>query len=481
MDVSKTFIIHERNVSNMKITITNFGPIKHFSYDLTKDIIVTFGDNNIGKSYAMQVVYLLLKSLTEIADYSYGYIRFGYTSQYKYTYGYHDTLKETIVKFSKSSDYTMDITKQINAAALDDISDKLINSFANSCEKTFGNFNGIFDQKPVIIMEIGKYSVKIAFAEEQPIQATIYTTPTYLKRATSDFHKSRNSKGKLDVYYYNDIDTPLSIMSDQINQAMMAFYNTVVKNIGSVYFLPASRSGIYSGMSAFSSIIAELSKNKAMLTRKIELPGISEPISDYFLKLSNIRGKENADFSEVYQEIEDKILHGRVRFNRSRNTLVYSPEGVDHEFEMTEVSSMVSEISPIVAFLKYIIAITPRRGKTPQPKPIVFIEEPEAHLHPKNQIKLINLFAKLHKYDIKIIVSSHSNYIFNKLNNLLLKGDLTPDIYSAILLRLEENGSESSFMGIDELGVDDTNFIDVTQELYNEREALIAAWNDNQG
>ena len=47
-------------------------------------------------------------------------------------------------------------------------------------------------------------------------------------------------------------------------------------------------------MGAFSSIVAELSKNKAMLTRKIELPGISEPISDYFLMLSNIRGKENA-------------------------------------------------------------------------------------------------------------------------------------------------------------------------------------------
>ena len=35
-------------------------------------------------------------------------------------------------------------------------------------------------------------------------------------------------------------------------------------------------------------------------------------------------------------------------------------------------------------------------------------------------------------------------------------------------------------MEMDELGVDDTNFVDVTQELYNEREALIAAWNDEQ-
>lgn len=232
-------------------------------------------------------------------------------------------------------------------------------------------------------------------------------------------------------------------------------------------------------MSAFSSIVAELSKNKAMLTRKIELPGISEPISDYFLMLSNIRGKENTVFSEVYSSMEEDILHGTVSFNRSRNTLVYTPEGLAHEFEMTEVSSMVSEISPIVAFLKYIVASSPRRTKIQKAKPIVFIEEPEAHLHPKNQIKLISLFAYLHKLDIKIIISSHSNYIFNKLNNLLLKGDISPEIYSAILLHSEGNGSVSSIMTIDDLGVDDTNFLDVAQALYNEREDLISSWNNN--
>ena len=63
---------------------------------------------------------------------------------------------------------------------------------------------------------------------------------------------------------------------------------------------------------------------------------------------------------------------------------------------------------------------------------------------------------------------------------MLLKGDISPDIYSAILLRSENNGSISSFMQMDELGVDDSNFIDVTQDLYNEREDIIATWNDEQ-
>ena len=457
----------------MKITITNFGPIKNFEYDLDKDLVITFGDNNIGKSYSMQIVYLLLKTLGGQSfpnDFRY----YGYLSPWKYNY--QSSIKNKISEFSKSTQSALNITDFINSIILEILTEQIIPTLTNSCENTFGNFSSIVNQDPQIMIKFEKIELKIVFLGEKKIQANLYSYPTYLKKSNSDFHKTRNAKGKLDIYYNNNIDIPANIIINKIEIKMRSIIQYLFLQIGKVYFLPASRSGIYSGMSAFSSIIAELSKNKAMLTRKIELPGISEPISDYFLLLSNIKAKNNVTFSPVYNKIENDILHGTVKFNRSRNTLVYIPEGLTHEFEMTEVSSMVSEISPIVAFLKYIIGT----DKYEKRFPIVFIEEPEAHLHPKNQIKLISLFAQLHKDGIKIIMSSHSNYIFNKMNNLLLKGTITPEKYSAILLQENENGSISSFMDMDELGVDDTNFWDVAQELYNEREDLIALWNSNQ-
>ena len=49
----------------MKVDIKNFGPIRKFSYDLDKDLVITYGNNNIGKSYAMQIVYLLLKTFLQ--------------------------------------------------------------------------------------------------------------------------------------------------------------------------------------------------------------------------------------------------------------------------------------------------------------------------------------------------------------------------------------------------------------------------------
>jgi len=43
----------------MKVTIKDFGPIKNYEIDLEKKLIVNYCINNIGKSCAMNVIYLM--------------------------------------------------------------------------------------------------------------------------------------------------------------------------------------------------------------------------------------------------------------------------------------------------------------------------------------------------------------------------------------------------------------------------------------
>ncbi len=306
------------------------------------------------------------------------------------------------------------------------------------------------------------------------IEVTINIKPVHLKKTISDFHKSRNYSSHLDIYVVDnieDIDKPVNLIIKEISDNFMHYISTLSNNFKNVYFLPASRSGIYAGMNAFGSIVAELSRNRAFFTRKIEFPGISEPISDYFIALSNIKIKTNENLKKIYSEIEDNILKGKVTFEKNKNALMYRPNNVDASYEMTEVSSMVSEISPIVAFLKYIVSAENRKNR--KVKSIMFIEEPEAHLHPNNQIMLMEIFAQLINMDVKLIMSSHSNYVFNKINNLILSGKLDYDIYDPIVLEETLNGSVSKHVVVDELGADDENFVDVSEELYNEREEII--------
>ena len=102
-----------------------------------------------------------------------------------------------------------------------------------------------------------------------------------------------------------------------------------------------------------------------------------------------------------------------------------------------------------------------------------------AHLHPNNQVKLMEIFTELTNAGITLVMSSHSNYVFNKLNNLVLSGKLDYHIYQPIYLEKGAEGSISKPMHIDECGADDDNFIDVSEALYNEREQIIQEHNED--
>ena len=115
---------------------------------------------------------------------------------------------------------------------------------------------------------------------------------------------------------------------------------------------------------------------------------------------------------------------------------------------------------------------------SPENRAILFIEEPEAHLHPNNQVKLMEIFTELTNAGITLVMSSHSNYVFNKLNNLVLSGKLDYQIYQPIYLEKGVEGSISKPMHIDECGADDENFIDVSEALYKEREQIIQEHNE---
>ena len=71
------------------------------------------------------------------------------------------------------------------------------------------------------------------------------------------------------------------------------------------------------------------------------------------------------------------------------------------------------------------------------------------------------------------MISSHSNYIFNKINNLILSKKLDYNIYQPIFLEQTPEGSEATVLDVDELGAVDRNFVDVSELLYQEREEII--------
>jgi predicted ATPase len=465
----------------MIIKISNFGPIKEFEFDLDKDLTVTYGSNNIGKSYAMQIVYLLLKNISDLRprnNFLFHHFERGLSNE--------NDIFQSIVSMVENSTKQIDITDKINMNISNKLEFMIGSRLYNSFKNTFGDLTYLGGSekknKPTVRIVFDKYDVNLIIGDGIKFENFDMKYKIYGKK--NDSKRLKTNRENNTFIYFNDnaVEFILAI-KEIIEKETNRFIQTVCENVSDVYFLPASRSGIYSGMSAFGQIIAELSRNRSLLTKKIELPGISEPISDYFISLTeinNVNKMQHNAFVTIAKEIEKEIIKGEVRFDNKKKALLYKPANVDIDLEMTSVSSMVSEMSPIVAFLKYIIARNNSMNQRPinrKSKPIIFIEEPEAHLHPENQVKLIQIFAKLIDYNVKLIVTSHSNYIFNKLNNLVLAKKLEVKRYCPIILKQESAGSVSKQMDIDELGVSDENFIDISETLYVERENIIEELN----
>lgn len=434
----------------MIIELHNFGPIERFTFDTEKRMHFIFGENNVGKSYAITAVYLILKNLEKATKSFYGYNNQSAEIQNK--------LKSLESEIDISDELESIISKSLNDSFVPNLNKSFINSFTSINELS----NKYSREKFVI--NILTNNIVITITNEN---STLLITKIQLLNRILLVKWGESNK-----YYYKFL-----FLNTEYNEILFnRFTNNVLNDIIlnetdlNIYFLPSSRSGIYAGLSAWSAILVQLTQLRNQSSdNKFEIPTLSEPISDYFFNLTNIDKKAYATtFSKFAKRIEDEIVKGKINFDKGNRKLYYEPANLDLSLELSQASSMISEIAPIIAHLKFIFddEENVKNGRN-----YIFIEEPEAHLHPKVQVALIQLFAEMSKEGLHVVMTSHSNYMFNKLSNMVLAKEIAPETISVGLMKLGEKGSyiDENAMHIDEDGIDDDNFSETAEALYTER------------
>jgi hypothetical protein len=111
--------------------------------------------------------------------------------------------------------------------------------------------------------------------------------------------------------------------------------------------------------------------------------------------------------------LEMEILGGGVDFSTPRpqelrRELLFQP-AKDISLEMSVVSSMVKELSPLTLCLRYLA----------EPDELLIIDEPEMNLHPKAQVQLVEFLAMLVNAGLQVLFTTHSPYIVDHLVNLM--------------------------------------------------------------
>ena len=184
-----------------------------------------------------------------------------------------------------------------------------------------------------------------------------------------------------------------------------------ILDINNIYFFPAERSGavlFYKQLFQSGNDILrkfELSRDVDILKDVSNYP---EPINEYmkFLNRNFEDRNETEIYKNVFVNIED-IIDGEILV---RDDKILYKNKKDFELEMGLVSSTVKTLVGFYLYIKYCA----KKGD------IIFIDEIELNLHPKNQLALIKLFNILTKYGIKFIVSTHSPLIMQEINNMIL-------------------------------------------------------------
>jgi predicted ATPase len=192
-------------------------------------------------------------------------------------------------------------------------------------------------------------------------------------------------------------------------------------------FVPAGRSFFANLQSAIFSFLSE---NKTLDPFLIEFGASYE----FYKSLLRAHGDPaNPKKSTAFEEILASVLQARYLREKDKDYLVH----IDgRKVNLSYASSGQQEILPLLLILQVLyLFVFAREGTT------LYIEEPEAHLFPTAQKKIVQLLARVinkNKGKFQIIVTTHGPYILSSFNNLIQAGSIEHELESEDKTKLFE-------------------------------------------
>lgn len=163
-------------------------------------------------------------------------------------------------------------------------------------------------------------------------------------------------------------------------------------------FMPASRTGF---MLTYPALVADAFEGGSV--------SLTKPIQLFLKGLTQQRNKKNQKLSQISNWLEKELLKGQIECQETDNLPKYQYRNFEGStaIPMYLTSSLVAEVTPIVLFLR-----TFNRYSG------LFIEEPEAHLHPAAQRIMARAIARIKNEGVPVVITTHGDTLFQQLNNL---------------------------------------------------------------
>ena len=249
---------------------------------------------------------------------------------------------------------------------------------------------------------------------------------------------------------------------------LRSLLNSLIKNS---HYIPASRDEISKDFPQYLS-------NK--INRDMfDFSEIHKEVSTDILGI--MQNPQEKDFYGLACDLENELFGGEIHFleNDVNKELIFTVYENDFNLPFNLLSSSITETIPLILYLKYIV----EKGD------LLIIEEPEAHLHPKNQRTLVKYFVKAINEGLNIILTTHSDYIIEQFNNFIRLGNVDEKILNELnynkkhilndsdicIYHFKDDGDYSfvsNELNINCTGFNEENFTEVIEDLYIEAEKI---------
>lgn len=403
-----------------RIEVKDFGPIAKAAVDL-KPLTLFMGPNNSGKSYLALAIYCLSRTVSREGSLG----RTLMSSHFPTV----EFMRWATAEVEKASSDLMRLPLQptrvgdlpssmqrVVARAFEESASALASDFGDEIQRCYGT--GIRDLIRRGLPGDGTFRITLSetdssFSWDMLADYSGITSKEYsINLAEHVVHSERH-------------DLPGKLLNDPEYMTIRLLLGlNFMPPIGlkkRPHYLPASRSGIILSHRAFATMLTgQLSK---AWIRPIEIPRLPGVITDLLQAIDGIEATQPLQdkLSKIVSFLEQDITEGIVSLHSVADYPQIQYENQAGQFLMHQASSMVSELASIVLYLKHLV----RQGD------LLIIEEPESHLDAHNQRRLARAIVMLVNAGVQVLITTHSDYFVNQINNLLLLHEVKPQRRSA--------------------------------------------------
>lgn len=229
----------------------------------------------------------------------------------------------------------------------------------------------------------------------------------------------------------------ITLMAPQLPDLSLMLADAVIRHLlgvpqryaqrSGVFLMPAERNGLHLFYRELANRRTALLHHAARKEKRIDIGQLildvvsaqyAEPIAHYIDWLNELpvaRKKKRGPYHALAEEIKS-IVNGRYEVD-AEGDISFTPRKMQRgegkappRMDLHLTSSTVKSLFGLWFYLEH----------EAQPGDLLMIDEPELNLHPANQRKLARLLARLVNQGLRVVVSTHSDYLVREINSLIM-------------------------------------------------------------